>query len=381
MNAQNLEKAVALRHELHMHPELSLCETQTKQRLMDFVRSNTSLEILDQGNFFAAVYKTKAEHPLSTIAFRADMDALPMDESISLPWGSVNPGVSHKCGHDGHAASLAGFALTLEECGADRDVYLLFQHAEEIGAGGAELAAFVKEEGIPMVYGTHNWSGFEKDLVVVRTGVAQCASMGLTVRFTGKPSHASEPEHGINPSAAISLLGTFIDDTAGYAHSSEYEAQGRGLVLATIVNISVGTKDFGMSASSGEISATLRAEHDEELALLRTSICDRASALAAEYGLIVSFEEHDVFPDTTCTANAVANIEKAAALTGHKLLRMEKPIRASEDFGHILKVADGALFYLGNGEDYPAIHTVGFDFPDFHISRISEMFLALTKIE
>ena len=94
------EQAVALRHQLHAHPELSNQEQGTKARLMDFLRENTSrLEIVDRGAWFYAVCPGRPEG--RRIAFRADMDALPIDETISLPYGSQTPGVSHKCGGNG----------------------------------------------------------------------------------------------------------------------------------------------------------------------------------------------------------------------------------------------------------------------------------------
>lgn len=114
MKKENLEKILTLRHDLHRHPELSMEESWTRGHLMDFLREHTrNLEIVDQGRWFYALYR--APSPRGTIAFRADFDALPIEEDRpDLPYASTVPGVAHKCGHDGHAATLAGLALEVD---------------------------------------------------------------------------------------------------------------------------------------------------------------------------------------------------------------------------------------------------------------------------
>lgn len=136
MKKENRDKIVALRHDLHCHPELSMQEQETKNRLITFIKENIQLEVIDRGNWFYVQYTTKRQSEMPEadtkppIAFRADFDALPiLEDAESLPYASENPGVSHKCGHDGHASALAGLALELDANGADRDVYLIFQHA------------------------------------------------------------------------------------------------------------------------------------------------------------------------------------------------------------------------------------------------------------
>lgn len=147
MKQENYDLAVKLRHELHSHPELSMKECWTKAHLMDFLRRHTSLELVDRGRWFYAVRWAGEDRP--SIAFRADMDAMPVEDPAGLmPYGSQCPGVGHKCGHDGHSASLAAFALELEGNDADKNVFLLFQHAEETGQGAKECAAFLRENGI-----------------------------------------------------------------------------------------------------------------------------------------------------------------------------------------------------------------------------------------
>jgi len=204
MKKENLELAIKLRHELHQNPEPSNYEVWTKKRLMDFLKEHTSLEIVDRGLWFYAIYHAGEDKP--NIAYRADFDAIPMDEGIELPYGSRNPGVSHKCGHDGHSASLAAFALEIDQEGADKNIYFLFQHAEETGDGAFQAKVFIKENNIEEIFAFHNTSGTPLRSVNVIEGTSNFASRGMTIKMVGKPTHASQPELGINPSYAIAKI-------------------------------------------------------------------------------------------------------------------------------------------------------------------------------
>lgn len=353
MNTENLKKIIALRHELHEYPELSMNEAHTKQKLIDFIANNTRLAVVDCGKWFYASRYVESTH---AIAFRADMDALPIDESLNIPHASRNPGISHKCGHDGHCAALCGLALELDAMSLNRSVYMIFQHAEETGQGGQECANFLRERNISEIYAFHNWSGYPEKSIVVRSGLCQCASQGLTIKFTGKSSHASEPEKGINPSFAV---GRFIMSLKElYEH---YEGR---KILCTIVNVKVGSKNFGISPGDGEISMTLRAEHESDMKNFDSELRRIAVQKSEEFSVAVSFETHDYFPETVSDSECVMKVKNAAKSLSLNVIEMQKAIRASEDFGWYMKQTPGAIFYIGNGENYPAIHTTSYDFND-----------------
>ena len=354
MNQADLNLAVALRHELHAHPELSGQETWTKARLMDFLQEHTKLELHDRGNWFYALYRGRG---VGKIAFRADFDALPMEETTALPYRSRCPGAAHKCGHDGHSAALALLGLTLAQTGAERDVYLIFQPAEEIGAGGAACAAFLKEEGIGEVYAFHNMPGYPLGTVALREGTMNCASKGVILSFTGAPTHASTPELGRNPAYAVAAV---VSALPGLTRREDH----RGLVMATVVQMDVGEPAFGISAWRGKLLLTLRAQYQEELDGLHRAIAALAEGQAAAYGLEFTLEEQDVFPETANHPAGVEKVRRAAEALGLAVVDMAEPMRGSEDFGWYLRQAEGALFLLGDGVDYPPIHSADFDFPD-----------------
>lgn len=391
MKPDHLEKIIELRHRLHACPELSLQEHQTKETLMEFLRAHTCLEVVDRGRWFYAYYDC-GKPGAGAVAFRADFDALPMEEgaeAMGISYGSRNPGVSHKCGHDGHSAALAGLALELggrqrqegrgepEEDGApsrqdrwnpaSRNVYLIFQHGEEVGGGGEECAKLLAEKGISRVFAVHNRSGYPQGSIVLKSGIVQCASKGLTVSLTGQPAHASQPEDGRNPARAVAELVLAVEEAS---RQERYE----DLVMATIVQVAVGHKNFGIAASYGEVSMTLRGARQAEMEEMERQIRSRAAALAQRDGLGISFEEQDVFPETVNDPGCVALAEEAARQGGMEVLAMKELFRASEDFGHYLKVCPGAMVYVGNGEEYPQIHTDRYDFPDGILETIVELF-------
>lgn len=371
MEKHNLELAIGLRHDLHAHPELSNNETWTKQHLMDFLNTHTNLEIVDRGRWFYAIYHSKVGK--RNIAFRADFDALPIEETIELPYGSKSPGVSHKCGHDGHAATLCGFALEIDQKGCDNNIFFLFQHAEETGDGAAQCSVFIKEHDIDEIFGWHNWSGLKYNTVHVIDGTAQFASKGMSIYMEGAPSHASEPEKGINPAFAIAKV---IDAIPGFTEPTNH----RGTVLCTVVQVDIGAKAFGVNASRGVLRLTIRALYEEEMNKLQDNLEKLALAEAEKYGLKVSFEYQDEFPETSNHKESSDKIRQVCRDKGIPMVEMKEAFRASEDFGYYTKLTKGSFCYIGNGEDYPNLHSYEYDFRDDLIETGVELFKGLAEL-
>jgi amidohydrolase len=370
MDKDNLEYAVALRHELHRHPELSCKEVWTKQRLIDFLKQHTSLEVFDRGRWFYALYRAGADKP--NIAFRADFDALPMDETISLPHGSLFPGISHKCGHDGHSACLAGFALEVDRKGADKNIYFVFQHAEEIGVGAAECAVLIDEAGISEVFGYHNVPGLPEHAVKVNDGTVCCASTGMTIHFKGVPCHASQPEDGRNPAFAVADLVRGIPECTN-------PALYKGLAMCTVICMDVGEEAFGMSASEGRLLLTIRSEHDEDLDVLRRRLEAKTREYAKRDGLAYDISYCDSFFATVSHKESNDKVRRAAQELGLAVLEGGPLFRGSEDFGQYTKRTRGAFFWVGCGENRPGIHTTGYDFDDGIIPTVTDLYMAIAK--
>jgi len=367
MEIENLQLVTDLRHELHTHPELSYEEVWTRQRLINFLNEHSkNLEIIDEGKkYFYAAYR--AGIGKKNIAFRADFDALPIPETIDLPWSSTIPGVAHKCGHDGHSASLAGFALEVDQKGAEHNIFFLFQHAEETAQGAIEAQEFLKRESIDEIYGFHNMPGIPLKTVSIIDGTAHFASRGMSIEMIGLPSHASEPEKGVNPSYAIAKI---IEEIPKYT-SSENNS---GLVLCTIIQIDVGSENYGIAAHSGSLKMTIRAEKEAELDQLQKNLENYARQLSEEQGIKVGFKYNDIFPETFNTKECSDIVRNVCTEKGVAWEELPKPYRASEDFGEYLKQVKGSIFYVGSGENHPGLHTLYYDFPDEIIETVVEVY-------
>jgi amidohydrolase len=366
----HLELAVALRRELHRRPELACRETWTKGHLIDFLRRRSSLEIVDRGLWFYALYRAGKEKP--SIAFRADFDALPMDETIDLPYGSQCPGVSHKCGHDGHSACLAAFALDIDKYGADKNVYFVFQHAEETVEGGKDCAPLMEEEGIGEVFAFHNVPGMPLNAVAVRDGISNCGSTGMIISLKGAPAHASQPEDGRNPCFAFAEI---IRSLPAFTDPAQY----RGLILGTVIGINAGKEAFGMAASEGRLMLTIRGQFDEELEELRRKIEDKTREEAGAYGLACEISFRDSVPALLNHGGSAEKVRRAAKKLGFPLLEVRDPGRGSEDFAWFTRRTRGAMFWVGAGEDRAPIHSGGFDFNDEIIPTVVDLYRSLAR--
>ena len=336
-----LETALQLRHQLHNCAELSGHEVVTRATLIAFLKEHTSLEIHDCGPGFYAVHR-EAECTKPSIALRADYDALP------TPGG----GAAHLCGHDGHSAGLCAVGMLLEGKTLNRNVFLLFQPAEETGEGALQCLDLFSREKVDLVFGLHNMPGLPAGKVYTRYGSAACASLGLIIRYSGRPAHAAYPETGISPAAAV---GELLCRIAELNQPGRYE----GLAMATVIGCRMGEKAFGKSASEAEIWLTLRGEYKNDFDDLTEEVRRHARELAETYRLSYEEEMQDVFPSTENHDDAVKMILEAC----HGEIK-EEPMRASEDFGHFLQRCPGAFLWVGAGEDHPQLHAGDYEYPD-----------------
>ena len=339
-----LQQAKALRQILHNMPEASGYEEKTKKTLMDFLRENSDLELVDCGRWFYAAHRENAEEGL---AFRADMDAV--TGADGRPW--------HGCGHDGHMSVMAALAAAASGKTCGKNLFFLFQHAEETGAGGAECCELLEREKIGSFFGFHNCPGFEAGQILLLPDAFACASKGLILRFEGQQSHAAYPENGKNP---VFPMAAFFSHWERLLDPAEY----KGMVLATPVGLQAGGRNFGVAAGNGEIDLTVRAWYDADLDRLTAMITDLAGMLAEQAGVTVSVQEQDVFPGTHNDASLYPLVEEAAARAGLSVEIPPEPFRWSEDFGHYARRCPAFFCGIGGGKDAPGIHTPAYQWND-----------------
>lgn len=196
-----MNDVVTWRRYLHKHAELSFKEYETSDYIESQLKAIGGITIsrpLPTG----VIAVIEGAHPGKTVALRADIDALPMQEDNDLDFASIHDGVMHSCGHDGHAAMLLGvaklFASKKEQMHGK--LVCIFQHAEELPPGGAiELVKAGVMEGVDAIYGMHLSSSFPTGKFGVKTGVLTSATDGFAIKVIGRGGHSSMPEQCIDP--------------------------------------------------------------------------------------------------------------------------------------------------------------------------------------
>ena len=252
---------VDLRRKLHRYPELSGSEKVTSGMISEFLKNLEPDEIIHDlgGMGLAARFKGNKKGP--RVIVRAELDALPIQENSDLVHRSTVNGVSHKCGHDGHMAIVAGVAEKFSQKKPEKgELIVLFQPAEETGMGANEVINDEKFSSIEPDYiiALHNLPGFNKNEIILSKGVFSAASIGMIVELKGKTSHAAEPENGISPAAAVADI---LKELPLLAGKDDFKS----FTLVTIIHARIGEVAFGTSPGDAVVMATLRALDNDEM--------------------------------------------------------------------------------------------------------------------
>lgn len=355
------DRLTALRHDLHQHPDVAGTESRTARRIVDFLNQFAPSVLLEGlgGHGVAAVYAFGTGGP--TVLFRCELDALPIQESNAFAHQSITPGVSHKCGHDGHMAIVAGLAPWLRQCTfAGGRVILLFQPAEETGKGAAAVlndSRFVQLQP-DYVFALHNVPGFAMHQLLWQPKQYSATVQSIAVRLFGRESHAAEPENGINPARAIAEL------LQSFSQFAQPDRTDPDFALITPVHVVMGQKQYGISAGYGELHLTLRTWRTDRMAEIATNMTECLAIIAGLHGLRYETEWFDYFPATMNNDFCNEVLLQAAAENGLTIMQQPTPFKFGEDFGWFTGRYPGAMFGLGAGEQTPALHNPDYDFPD-----------------
>lgn len=366
---------IELRHELHKYPEVSNNEYKTSERIVNFMKPLMPDEIINLSKTGKA-FVFKGKEAGKTIVFRAELDALPILEKNSLAYLSINPNVSHMCGHDGHMAILAGLAQKIsKESHQYGKIVFLFQPAEEVEQGALDVVNDTAFKNIKpdYIFALHNIPGVKKHNVVVKSGSFSAASKGMTIKLFGKTAHAAEPENGISPANAISKIINKLHEL------KENKSLFKDLALLTIIHIQLGEISFGTSPGYAEIRVTLRSFENEDMALLTAHSEKIINKISKEENLDCKISYSEEFPASVNNNECLGYVKESARQNNLEVETIEFPFKWSEDFGYYSQHYKSCLFGLGSGISQPPLHNPDYDFPDEIIESGINIFYSIYK--
>lgn len=364
---ENLRNAmtgmVAIRRDLHAHPELGLEEVRTSDLVARQLESYGYK--VTRGLARTGVVATLSNGSgRRSIGIRADMDALPIQEETELDYASRIPGKMHACGHDGHTAMLLGAAKAIaERRNFDGTVHLIFQPAEE-NVGGARMMV---EEGLfekfpcDAVFALHNEPGLPFGQFALREGPIMAAVDEARITVNGRGGHGAEPQETADPVVAgasiVMALQTVVsrnihplDPTV--VTVGAFHAGSASNIIPERAEITVGIRSF---------DPAVRDELERRIRLI-------AERQADSYGMTATVAYERSY-DATINHKAETDLLRDLAIRfagADKVVDLARPFMGSEDFAYMLKERPGSYFFLGGrtGENDRPLHHPGYNFND-----------------
>ncbi|MEW5719578.1 MAG: amidohydrolase [Chloroflexota bacterium] len=344
------DKLIAIRRDLHAHPELFFQEVRTAQRVAEILRE---LGIECQTGIARTGVVAYLGEGAPRIALRADMDALPIVEANDAPYKSQNPGVMHACGHDAHVAGLLGAAILLNEDfqqGKLRgSVKLLFQPAEEnCGADGKSGGRLMVEEGalddVDAVAGLHVSSVSPSGEIAVRAGAFMAAVDTFEADILGRGGHGAYPHQSLDP---IWLTAQVVNAIYGIV-ARRMDPTKQGLISVCTINAGTATN---IIPEVVHLSGTIRSFDENVRALLHAEI-EKAFSLARAWGGDYKWKLIDGYPATINNLR-MAELARAAAvdLVGAARVKEAELQMGAEDFSFMARAKPGVFMNLGAKKD------------------------------
>ena len=382
---------VHLRRDLHQHPELAFEEHRTAALVADKLEGwgyTVERGVGGTGVVGRLVRGTGSRR----LGLRADMDALPIEETSGVAWASTRPGLMHACGHDGHTAMLLAAARHLAEHGTfDGTLHLVFQPAEEGGGGALRMMSDGLFERYPCdaVFAMHNMPGIAQGHLVFRDGAAMASSDYATITIEGVGGHGAMPHRAADPIVAaaslVMALQTIVSRNVDPLHAA----------VVTVGALQAGQANNVIPASA-RLELSVRALDREVRALLERRIRALVAAQAESFGCTARIDWRPGYAVLVNTPAETAFAREVALdlLGPDKVTLNGPPLTGSEDFAFMLERVPGSYLLIGNGlgeqgggGDSPAasacmVHNPGYDFNDANLPvgaaywvRLAERFL------
>ncbi|HYE04839.1 MAG TPA: amidohydrolase [Planctomycetota bacterium] len=373
-----VERAVEIRRDLHRHPELGFAEERTAavvRRELD--RLGIAWRACAGTGTVGIIGAGKTGR---RIALRADLDALPMAEETGLPWASVHPNTMHACGHDGHTASLIAAAAYLKSREQDLPgtITLLFQPAEERGAGAQKMVDGGALDEVDEVYGYHNWPTIPLGRAGCIPGTLMAANGEFDLVITGRGGHASMPHEAIDPLVAAANVVVALQQVV----SRQINPIDPAVISVTAIQ---GGTAYNVIPDGVKLMGTVRGV----TTALRDELGQRAqklaTAIAEASGCRATFTYRPQYPatvnDPACAAKAAAAIERVLGAGSVNITNL--PIMGAEDFAFYLQAKPGCYMLLGSavaGKPVEPCHSPRFDYNEALIPLVMRLWADLAGV-
>jgi hippurate hydrolase len=359
-----VEEVTALRHDFHRHPELLYDVHRTAGIVADKLREFGVDEVIEGigRTGVVGVIRGRSNTSGRSVALRADMDALPIEEQTNRPYASRTPGKMHACGHDGHTAMLLGTAKHLAQTrDFDGTVIAVFQPAEEGGGGARAMIedGLTDRFGVNKYFALHSLPGVPVGQFATREGPIMAATAQFDVVIEGKGAHAAMPSQGIDPvvvsAQIISALQTISSRSVDPLKS----------VVVSVTSVHAGSA-YNVIPAHAELKGTIRFLDKEVGAQVEERFRAIVEQGARMFGARASIEYRYGYPVTVNHANEAGLAVRAASVIaegGRDGVREMLPTMGAEDFSYMLESRPGAFVFIGNGDSAP-LHNPAYDFND-----------------
>ncbi|MFN6983421.1 MAG: M20 aminoacylase family protein [Rhizobium oryzihabitans] len=355
-----IEESIAIRHDLHRHPELSLGEKRTAALVARYLLS-FGYEVTEGIGGHGVVATLKRGHGDKRLGIRADIDALPIVEETGLAYASQTQGVMHACGHDGHTAMLLGAAKYLAETrNFAGSIAVIFQPAEEGGAGALAMVedGLMERFGINEVYGMHNMPGIPLGSFAIRKGGIMAAPDKFSITVKGRGGHAAQPHRTIDP---ITIGAQIVGNLQMIASRNADPIRS---VVVSVTRFHAGSS-HNIIPNDALIAGTVRSLDETVRDLAQDRIKQMAEGVALANGAEAEVVYERYCPVTFNHADETDHaIRVARDVAGERHVDPDvDPSMAGEDFSFMLKERPGAFIFIGNG-DTAGLHNAAYDFND-----------------
>ena len=353
------------RRALHRIPELELNLPKTMEYLNNALSGLKCTLFSPVKSSLCAYFDFGKEE---TLAFRADCDALPIQEANDVPYASICPGKMHACGHDGHMAILLELARRLDKKESlPHNVLLIFQPGEESPGGAKPLCdtGVLAQYKVKTIFGLHLWPQLEKGVVFSRENELMSHASEITVDIYGKSAHLAKAVDGIDAMAAAVELHRQVAAAENSFGEGVYRLMKFGKMVCGTARNAI--------AAHAHLEGSLRAFQDEVFDSLKDSLYAAAEDIRRKFGCRVEVTMSEGYPAVMNPSDVCRRVRNAAAFR-----ELEEPSMTAEDFAWYQRFVPGMFFFLGLG-DSPALHTVNFDFDDKILLKGADFFEKLAE--